>query len=359
MVKMTKYDLKPIVKTYYDALEEGTILGRKCTRCGHIEFPPYLCCNECGCLDTEWVDLTNMRGVIKQALTTKGAFGDPEFRNEHGDYFAVEVAIPDMDINSFNASLLHIDYDKYAEFDKYIEEHEVEVKPLIFQDEDVKVVAWELVEDNGFKKIPEIKAPKAKKEETKGAVPAKTADISNDATAQAVIHAAADAYGVDASAITLNTDIREDLSNESIKMIVMISTIEDELDVTIEIQEASNLNTIGEFVNVVKERLGEETINAGAMESAGVFATQSTAAFDGELDDVAKTVIEAAADAYGVDASTITLNTDIREDLSNESMKMIVMISTIEEELDVTIEIQEASNLNTIGEFVAVVRERM
>ena len=31
MVKMTKYDLKPIVKTYYDALEEGTILGRKCT----------------------------------------------------------------------------------------------------------------------------------------------------------------------------------------------------------------------------------------------------------------------------------------------------------------------------------------
>ena len=52
MVKMTKYDLKPIVKTYYDALEEGTILGRKCTRCGHIEFPPYLCCNECGGLDT-------------------------------------------------------------------------------------------------------------------------------------------------------------------------------------------------------------------------------------------------------------------------------------------------------------------
>ena len=361
MVKMTKYDLKPIVKTYYDALEEGTILGRKCTRCGHIEFPPYLCCNECGCLDTEWVDLTNMRGVVKQALTTKGAFGDPEFRNEHGDYFAVEIAVKGLDINPFNASLMHIDYDKYEEFDKYIDEHEVEVKPLLIQDEDIKVVAWELVEDNGFKKIPEIKAPKTQKEEAKGAAPAKTADISSDTTAQAVIHAAADAYGVDASAITLNTDIREDLSNESMKMIVMISTIEDELDVTIEIQEASNLNTLGEFVNVVKERLGEETIDAGAAtESAGASATQSTgAASDGELDDVAKTVIEAAADAYGVDASIITLNTDIREDLSNESMKMIVMISTIEEELDVTIEIQEASNLNTIGEFVAVVRERM
>ena len=164
MVKMTKYDLKPIVKTYYDALEEGTILGRKCTRCGHIEFPPYLCCNECGGLDTEWVDLTNMRGIVKQALPTKGAFGDPEFRNTQGDYFAVEIEVPGMD--AFNASLLHVDYDKYEEFDQYIQEHEVEVKPLLFQDEDMKVVAWDLVEDNEFKKIPEIKAPEPKKEES-------------------------------------------------------------------------------------------------------------------------------------------------------------------------------------------------
>ncbi|MBQ7448128.1 MAG: acyl carrier protein, partial [Eubacterium sp.] len=65
------------------------------------------------------------------------------------------------------------------------------------------------------------------------------------------------------------------------------------------------------------------------------------------------------ADGYGVDASEITLATDIREDLSNESMKMIVMISDIEDELDVTIEIQEASNLMTIADFVRVVRERL
>ena len=347
MVKMTKYDLKPIVKTYYDALEEGTILGRKCTRCGHIEFPPYLCCNECGCLDTEWVDLTNMRGIVKQALPTKGAFGDPEFRNTQGDYFAVEIEVPGMD--AFNASLLHVDYDKYAE-----------VKPLLFQDEDMKVVAWELVEDNGFKKIPEIKAPEPKKEEKKSAaVTTSAVDLSKDATTQTVIEAAADAYGVDAAGITLATDIREDLSNESMKMIVMISTIEDQLNVTIEIQEASNLNTIGDFVNVVKERLGEETIAADAAAPAGTSTVQTSAAASEELDDVAKTVIEAAADAYGVDAAGITLATDIREDLSNESMKMIVMISTIEDELNVTIEIQEASNLNTIGDFVSVVRERL
>ena len=356
MVKMTKYDLKPIVKTYYDALEEGTILGRKCTRCGHIEFPPYLCCNECGGLDTEWVDLTNMRGIVKQALPTKGAFGDPEFRNTQGDYFAVEIEVPGMD--PFNASLLHVDYDKYEEFDQYIQEHEVEVKPLLFQDEDMKVVAWELVEDNGFKKIPEIKAPEPKKEETKTATATAAVDLSNDATTQTVIEAAADAYGVDVASITLATDIREDLSNESMKMIVMISTIEDQLNVTIEIQEASNLNTIADFVNVVKERLGEETIASNAP-VANNSDTATAAQSSEELDDVAKTVIEAAADAYGVDASGITLATDIREDLSNESMKMIVMISTIEDQLNVTIEIQEASNLNTIGDFVSVVRERL
>ena len=218
------------------------------------------------------------------------------------------------------------------------------------------------MEDNGFKKIPEIKAPEPKKEETKtAAVTATTSavDLSKDATTQTVIEAAADAYGVDAASITLATDIREDLSNESMKMIVMISTIEDQLNVTIEIQEASNLNTIADFVNVVKERLGEETIAADAAVAAGTSAAQTTAAASEELDDVAKTVIEAAADAYGVDAASITLATDIREDLSNESMKMIVMISTIEDQLNVTIEIQEASNLNTIGDFVSVVRERL
>ena len=43
-------------------------------------------------------------------------------------------------MDPFNASLLNIDYDKYEEFDKYILENEVEVKPLLFQDEDMKVV---------------------------------------------------------------------------------------------------------------------------------------------------------------------------------------------------------------------------
>ena len=237
---MTKYDLEPIVKTYYKALEEGTILGRKCKKCGHIEFPPYLCCNACGGLDTEWVDLTNMRGVVKQVLLTRGAFGDPDFRKAHGDYFAVEVVVPGAD--PFNTSLLHVDYDKYDAFDKAVHEQEIVVKPLLIQDEDTKVVVWELEGESEFKKIPEIVEQPVKKaaeeqpaEEKKAAAPAVApADGELDDVAKTVIECAAEAYGVDASSI---------------------SNIEDELDVTIEIQEAGTLMTIADFLRVVRERL--------------------------------------------------------------------------------------------------------
>ena len=84
-------------------------------------------------------------------------------------------------------------------------------------------------------------------------------DINNtgegDRVAQAVIACAAEAYETDAGQITFETDIRQDLSNASIKMIVMLSGIEDALGVTIEIMEAGSLNTIGDFVKAVKEKI--------------------------------------------------------------------------------------------------------
>lgn len=55
--------------------------------------------------------------------------------------------------------------------------------------------------------------------------------------------------------LTLAADIREELANESMKMIVMISEIEDELGATIELRDASKLMTIGDFVNAVKAKL--------------------------------------------------------------------------------------------------------
>lgn len=70
---------------------------------------------------------------------------------------------------------------------------------------------------------------------------------------QKVIECAAEVYGVDAAAITVNTDIREELSNQSIKLIAFISVIEDELDAAISIPEAGGMKTIGDFVKKVEE----------------------------------------------------------------------------------------------------------
>lgn len=74
------------------------------------------------------------------------------------------------------------------------------------------------------------------------------------------------------------------------------------------------------------------------------------------MDFLAK-VIECAAEVYGVDKETITEDTDIREELSNQSIKLIAFISFIEDELDASISIPEAGSLKTIGDFAKKVEE--
>jgi len=47
-----------IVRKFYDALEEGTILGTKCGECGAYNFPPKTACTECGSRSVEFVELS-------------------------------------------------------------------------------------------------------------------------------------------------------------------------------------------------------------------------------------------------------------------------------------------------------------
>jgi acyl carrier protein len=246
--------------------------------------------------------------------------------------------------------MVHVGKDAYERIHENMEN--IVLKPYIIQGADTKVCSW--VDENYVEepKQEEVKAPEAKK--TAEAAPA----AENDEITKTVIRCAAEGYDVDEATITLATDIREDLSSESMKMIVMLSNIEEALDVVIEIPEAGSLNTIADFVNTVRAKLGiSGTVSAeGAAAGAGTAAREGG---EGELDDVAKTVITAAAEAYDADEDSITLSTDIREDLSSESMKMIVMLSNIEEELDVVIEISEAGSLNTIADFAALARKKL
>lgn len=75
--------------------------------------------------------------------------------------------------------------------------------------------------------------------------------------------------------------------------------------------------------------------------------------------NIEETVIKCAAEAYGVEAATITPVTNIREDLANQSLKMIAFISGIEDALDVSIELRDAGKLITIADFVTKITEEL
>lgn len=62
------------VKAFYEALEDGKLLGAQCPECGHVEFFPYYSCSECGNHELELVELSG-EGVVDNFVPAKGATG--------------------------------------------------------------------------------------------------------------------------------------------------------------------------------------------------------------------------------------------------------------------------------------------
>lgn len=60
------------VKKFYESLDEGKILGRKCSDCGNVEWPPVYSCNECGGHHTDWMDMSG-EGEVIEFLPPAGA----------------------------------------------------------------------------------------------------------------------------------------------------------------------------------------------------------------------------------------------------------------------------------------------
>lgn len=51
-------ELEPTVYKYYQGLEAGKLLGKRCPECGHVEFPPRPACNACGYIENEWCEVS-------------------------------------------------------------------------------------------------------------------------------------------------------------------------------------------------------------------------------------------------------------------------------------------------------------
>ena len=83
--------LEKVVQTFYEKLEEGKIMGRKCPKCGNVEFPPVYACNKCGNYETEWYEISGKAKmhsiVLPAALSSK-----PEYK-KIGKYAYGEVEL--------------------------------------------------------------------------------------------------------------------------------------------------------------------------------------------------------------------------------------------------------------------------
>lgn len=55
--------IENVVKTFYEALEKGKLMGLKCPKCGTHSFPPKPTCNKCGNFELKWVEMSG-KGVV-------------------------------------------------------------------------------------------------------------------------------------------------------------------------------------------------------------------------------------------------------------------------------------------------------
>ena len=132
--------LEKVVEKFYEGLEDGKFLGRKCKECGAVEFPPVYACNTCGCMDMEWVEISG-KAVMKSIVMPAALSSKPEY-SQMGPIAYGEVEIEEG--ASFNAVVKGINKKKRKEL---LEKLPVPVHAEIFQRDGYKPVVFALDEE--------------------------------------------------------------------------------------------------------------------------------------------------------------------------------------------------------------------
>jgi hypothetical protein len=129
--------LERIVKTFYDSLEEGKIMGRRCKRCGAVEFPPVLCCNSCSGTEMEWVEMSG-----KAKMTDFVLPGILSAKPENEDLMPYSLACVELEEGPrFNTIVCGVARRNKA---KLLNELPVPVKARIVQRNGYKIVIFDL-----------------------------------------------------------------------------------------------------------------------------------------------------------------------------------------------------------------------
>lgn len=72
---------------------------------------------------------------------------------------------------------------------------------------------------------------------------------------QQIIALVATSYGVEEAALTADSKFGEDINGTSVQMVGLVSEIENELDVMVQLQDAAGCATIGDLVDKVEEEM--------------------------------------------------------------------------------------------------------
>ncbi len=132
--------LEKVVQTFYEGLEQGKFLGKKCCKCGAVEFPPVYACNTCGSMDMEWVECSG-KAVMKSIVMPAALSSKPEYA-ALGAYAYGEVQLEEG--ASFNAVVRGINKRKRKEL---MEKLPVPVHAETFQRDGYKTVVFVLDEE--------------------------------------------------------------------------------------------------------------------------------------------------------------------------------------------------------------------
>lgn len=65
-------------------------------------------------------------------------------------------------------------------------------------------------------------------------------------------------FNIDEDEIKLETSFRDDLNADSLDLVELIMSLEDEFDLEIEDEEVDSIKTVGDAVEYINNKLGEE-----------------------------------------------------------------------------------------------------
>ena len=78
-----------------------------------------------------------------------------------------------------------------------------------------------------------------------------------------------------------------------------------------------------------------------------------------EHDELEQQIFEMIAQIYNKDVEELSTETSFKDDLGGASVLMVGLVSEIENELDVMVQLQDAAGCETIGDLIEVVEEEM